>query len=139
MVERYEVGRAYTKRRRVRAALTDLDGMRAVMNALASAPTVQRRLADLESRATAHLKRAKKPLDPKGAIYGDPAWLRDNERNSRDWYAINILNTIRMLRKQIERDEVWHAVDFALDLGGATPLKAARPRHRRIVEQLMTG
>jgi hypothetical protein len=119
MVERYEVGRAYTKRRRVRVDLTDLDGMRAVMNALAASdPTVEGRLANLESRATAHLKHEKKPLDPNASIYGDPVWLRDNDRKSLDWYAINILNTIRMLRKQIERGEVWHAVDFALELGG---------------------
>ena len=48
MVDRYEVGRAYTKRRRARVALIDLDGMRAVINALAASdPTVQGRLADL--------------------------------------------------------------------------------------------
>jgi hypothetical protein len=119
MIDRYEVGRAYTKRCRARVALTDLDGMRAVMKALAASdPTVQGRLADLESRATAHLKHKKRPLDPNASIYSDPAWLRDNERKSLVWYAFKILNTIRMLRKQIERGEVWHAVDFALDLGG---------------------
>jgi hypothetical protein len=118
MVERYLVGRRYTRRERVGADCSDLDGMRAVMNAIASAQTVQRRLADLERRATAHLERAKMPLDPKGKIYGDAAWLRDNERKSLDWYAFNIVNTIRLLRVQIERGEVWNAVDFALELGG---------------------
>jgi hypothetical protein len=117
MAERYAVGRAYTKRQRVRAA-TDLDGMRAVTNALAANyTTVQGRIEDLERRAAEHLKRAEMPLDLRAPIYGDPAWLRENERKSLEWYAFSILNTIRMLRKQIERGELWHAIDFALDLG----------------------
>jgi hypothetical protein len=118
MVERYPVGRAYTKRHCIRADVTDLDGMRTVMDPLAvSGQTVQGRIMDLERRAAAYLKRANMPLDLRAPIYGDPTWLRENERESLDWYAFSILNTIRMLRKQIERGELWHAVDFALDLG----------------------
>ena len=117
-IKRYTVGRVYTKRTHAPVALTDLDGMRALMNALASSdPTVEGRLADAERRATAHLKRAKMPLDPRARPYGDPTWLRDNERKSLDWYAISILNTVQILRKQIERGDVRLAVDLALDLG----------------------
>ena len=117
MAERYEVGRGYTKRQRIRATI-DPDGMRAVMDALAAnSPDVQGRIADLERRAAAHLKNANMPLDLRSPIYGNPAWLRENERKSLDWYAFSILNAIRMLRKQSERGELWNAVDFALDLG----------------------
>jgi hypothetical protein len=117
MAERYEVGSGYTKRQRIRATI-DPDGMRAVMDALAaSSPDVQGRIADLERRAAAHLKNANMPLDLRSPIYRNPAWLRENERKSLDWYAFSILNTIRMLRKQSERGELWNAVDFALDLG----------------------
>jgi hypothetical protein len=116
MAECYEVGRSYTKR--VRTRVTDPHEMRALMTALAASdPTAQGRLADLESRAIAHLKRAKMPLDPNARPYGDRTWLRENERRSLDWYAIQILNTIRILRKQVERRDVWLAVDLALDLG----------------------
>ena len=92
MAERYEVGRGYTKRQRIRATI-DPDGMRAVMDALAANyPDVQGRIADLERRAAAHLKNANMPLDLRSPIYGNPPWLRENERKSLDWYAFSILN-----------------------------------------------
>jgi hypothetical protein len=118
-VERYKVGRRYTEREHTAADFADPEAVREVMESLAARDyTVEGRLADAERRATAYLQRANMPIDPSAPPYGDPAWLRANERKSLDWYAINILNTIRMLRKQIERGELWHAVDFALDLGG---------------------
>ena len=57
------------------------------------------------------------PIDPNAPCYGDPAWLRENERSPLVWYAINILNTVRMLRLQIEHGDAKLAADFALDLG----------------------
>jgi hypothetical protein len=117
-IERYKVGRKYTERLQTSADFTDPEAVREVMSALAASDhTVEARLADAERRATAHLKRIKMPLDPNACPYGDPTWLRENERKSLDWYAINILNTIRMLRNQIKRGDVELAVDLALDLG----------------------
>jgi hypothetical protein len=89
-------------------------------------------------------------VDPRARPYGDPTWLRNNERKSLDWYAISILNTVQIVRKQIERGDVRLAVDLALDLGvlateakmiqymAATPLAAARTRQRRDVLSLRT-
>jgi hypothetical protein len=64
-----------------------------------------------------HLQQAGLPVDPRDPRYGAPGWLRENERRSPAWYAINIVNTVRILRKQIERGDVRLAVDLALDLG----------------------
>jgi hypothetical protein len=117
-IERYKVGRLYTRRERARADFADPEAVREVMNDLASRDyTVEGRLADAERRAEAYLKRANMPLDLRAGIYGDSAWLRSNERKSLVWYAINILNTIRMLRRQIERGDASLAADLALDLG----------------------
>jgi hypothetical protein len=117
-IERYKVGRKYTERLHTSADFTDPEAVREVMSALAASDhTVEARLAGAKRRATAHLKRVKMPLDPNAWPYGDPTWLRENERKSLDWYAINILNTIQILQKQIELGEVELAVDLALDLG----------------------
>jgi hypothetical protein len=120
-VERYRRGRSYTRRYGTRADLAEPDAVRTVMDEMAACDfTVEGRLADAERRAIAHLRQAGKPVDPHGPPYGNPAWLRENERRSTHWYAINIVNTIRMLRKQIERGDVRLAVDLALDLGVLT-------------------
>jgi hypothetical protein len=118
-VERYKVGRSYTARQRARANLDDPEAVRALMKEMAAGGpyTVEARLADAERRAIKHLQQAGMPLDPRHPSYGDPAWLRENERRTAVWYAITILNTVRILRKQIERGDVLAAVDFALDLG----------------------
>jgi hypothetical protein len=118
MAEHYKVGRSYTRRQRIRVALSDVEEVRAVFNAIVATDlTVNGRLADAEQWAAEHLRGAGLPVDPCGPPYSDPAWRRDNERKSLDWYAISILNTIRLLRKQIERGNIKLAVDFALDLG----------------------
>jgi hypothetical protein len=117
-VERYKVGRSYTARYGARANLADPAATRTVMAEMAASDfTIEGRLADAERRAVAHLQQAGMPVDPHGALYGDPTWVRDNERRSTSWYAISIVNTVRILRKQIERGDVRAAVDFALDLG----------------------
>jgi hypothetical protein len=101
MVERYEVGRPYTRRRRVKVALADLDGMRAVMEAMAASDfSVEGRLADLEAQAAEM-----------------PRSAHEKQRESLGWYAGRILDTIAMLRRQMERGEIGLAVDLALDLG----------------------
>jgi hypothetical protein len=118
MVERYTVGRGYTKRQRVSVDVADLDGMRAVMNELAASNTsVEGRLADAEQRTITYLRGKGMPVDPSAPPYGDPVWRRENERKSLDWYAIEILNTIRILRLQIERGDARLAADLALDVG----------------------
>jgi hypothetical protein len=130
-VERYQVGRSYTKRHYTKADSADPEAMLTVMDEMAAGGpyTVERRLADAEQRAMAHLRGEGKPLDPRSPPYGDPAWLRENERRSLDWYAINILNAVRILRKQIEHGDMKAAVDFALDLGVlATEAKIVQER-----------
>jgi hypothetical protein len=117
-VERYRRGRSYTARHYASADLDDPEAMLTVMEEMAASdPTVEGRLADAERRAMAHLAREKMPLDPHGPPYGDPAWLRENERRSATWYAVNILIVIRTLRKLIERGDARLAADIALDLG----------------------
>jgi hypothetical protein len=118
MVEHYTVGRGYTKRQRVSVDFADLDGMRAVMNELAASNTsVEGRLAGAEQRAIAYLQGKGMPIDPSAPPYGGSAWRRENERKSLDWYAIEILNTIRILHLQIERGDARLAADLALDVG----------------------
>ena len=94
--------------------------------------TIEGRLADAERRAMAHLQQAGMPGDPRDSSYGDPSWLRMNERTSTVWYAISIVNTVRILRKQIERGDVRLAVDVALDLGVLTT-------EARIVQERVGG
>jgi hypothetical protein len=130
-IERYEVGRSYTKRQHNRADMSDPEAVRTVMEEFAAGGpfTVERRLEDAERRAIAHLQQAGMSVDPHGPPYGDPAWLRENERYSLDWYAINILNTIRILRLQIKRGDARMAADIALDLGVlATEAKIVQER-----------
>jgi hypothetical protein len=117
-IKRYKVGRSYTERTYLVADFDDYDAVRTVMETWAAADhTLEGRLADAERRAKAYLTQANMPLDPRESPYGDPTWQRTNERKSVTWYAINILNTIRMLRQQIEHGDTRFAVDLALDLG----------------------
>jgi hypothetical protein len=111
----YTVGRGYTKRHHAKADTADPEAVRTVMEEMAAAGPfgVEGRLADAEQRAIAYLQ----GKDPSAPLYGDPAWRRENERKSLDWYAIEILNTIRILRRQIERGDARLAADLALDLG----------------------
>lgn len=115
---RYKVGRSYTERTHIVVDFADHDAVRTVMETLAAADhTLEGRLADAERRSKAYLTRVNMPLDPSGPPYGNPAWRRANERKSVTWYSINILNTIRMLRLQIEHGDSRFAADLALDLG----------------------
>jgi hypothetical protein len=118
-IERYSVGRVGTKRQHSKADFADSETVRTVMEEMAAGGpyTVEERLADAERRATAHLQHAGMPLAPSAPPYGDPGWLRRNERTSLVWYAIKILNTVRFLRQQIERGDARLAADLALDLG----------------------
>lgn len=100
-VERYEVGRKYTKRVHTKVALSDLEGMHELMEELASSDlTVAPRLADLEARAAAV-----------------PQSDQEQERESLGWYAGQILAAIAMLRRQIELGKIELAVDLALEIG----------------------
>jgi hypothetical protein len=118
-VERYTVGRSYTRRHHAKADWADLEAVRTVMEEMADgAPyTVENRIAALQRDAIAYLEEKGMPLDPNASCYGDPAWRRENERQSLVWYAINILNTIRFLRQQIDRGDAGLAADFAFDVG----------------------
>jgi hypothetical protein len=117
-IRRYKVGRSYTERTYLIADLDDHEALRTLMEEWAAADyTLEGRLADAERRAKAYLTQANMPLDPRESPYGDPTWQRTNERKSVSWYAINILNIIRMLRLQLERGDTRLAVDLALDLG----------------------
>jgi hypothetical protein len=117
-IKRYKVGRSYTERTYLVADFDDHVAVRTLMETWAAADhTLEGRLADAERRAKAYLTQANMPLDPRESPYGDPTWQRTNERTSVTWYAINILNTITMLRLQIEHGDTRLAVDLALDLG----------------------
>jgi hypothetical protein len=117
-IERYTVGRLYTKRARAKADFADPEAVRSLLQETSSRDfTVEGRVADLERDARAYLRQEGMPDDPNAACYSDPAWLRENERWSLVWYAIEILNTIRLMRRQIERGDARFAADLALDLG----------------------
>jgi hypothetical protein len=129
-VERYKVGRSYTERHHGRADSADAEAVRTLMEEMAARDsTVEGRLADAERRAIKHLQGNGMPLDPNAPPYCDSAWRRENERKSLDWYAIEILNTIRILRRQIERGDARLAADLALDVGVlATEAKIVQKR-----------
>jgi hypothetical protein len=117
-IERYPMGRSYTEREYAKADFADPEAVRTVIEEMMSRNfTVEGRVADLERGAIAYLQQEGMPDDPNSPCYGDPAWLRDNERWSLIWYAIEILKTIRLMRKRIERGDARLAADFALDLG----------------------
>ena len=118
-VERYPVGRPYTKRHHAKADFADPEAVRTVIEEMRAALPfgVEGRLADAEQRAIAYLQGKGMPLDRNAPPYGDPAWRRENERKSLNWYAIEILNTIRILRQQIELGDARLAADLALDVG----------------------
>lgn len=118
-VERYKVGRSYTERHQAKADMADPEAVPTVMKEMMAHGcfTVDERIAVAERRAVAHLQQAGMPLDPNEPRYHEPIWLRENERKSLDWYAIRILNTIQILRQQIDRGDARLAANFALDLG----------------------
>jgi hypothetical protein len=118
MVEQYEVGRGYTKRQRIGAESSDLEGMRAMLDELASADhTVEGRLADLQRQVEEILTRAGLPLVARGEPYGNPEWCQRNEHKSLEWYAIHLLTAIKRLRQQIAAGDRRLLVDLALEIG----------------------
>jgi hypothetical protein len=122
-VERYPVGRKYTKRNRIYISPESIDteeGAAALAESLremAKGATLEGRLASTIQWATATLECAGLPLDPSAPIYSDRAWLRENAYQSAAWYAITILETFGWLRTFRERGDTGLALNLALELG----------------------
>jgi hypothetical protein len=69
-----------------------------------------------ECWAKATLERRQMPLDPAAPIYCDPVWRRQNERASREWYAIEMLRVVDSLVAMLKIDNAPFAAVFAWDL-----------------------
>jgi hypothetical protein len=123
-IERFPVGRRYTRRIRVqiRGAALETDEGAAVLaetlRSMATTSTARRRIAVARCWAAAVLERVGLPLDPAAPIYSDRHWLKGNERRTLEWYAIEILDAAAWIERFRERGDTDFALTRALDLGG---------------------
>jgi hypothetical protein len=124
-VERYKVGRAYTRRERVVITnpLTpeDTKALNLPTESIHQpGPAYLWRIEPWLEWARWMLKGKGLPPDASAPIYFDKEWRRKNKRRSAAWYAVRMLLTARDLGLFVDRGDAAMAANLALDFGELT-------------------